>query len=145
MAFRDLACTSNDDCRFPLHQPAKQLSLFRVAAERAALLWGSDIVREEDVAMAAMLGEILLEHRYKKSVYNGQNYNGNIRNCRNYEMAIENCQDHKANPLNICGHQKFQISNPPWSPGPSTNNDHPLDLDALPMMIRKLRAIYNLT
>lgn len=62
--YREIVCRENDQSRFPIHQPARQLELFRCASESSASLRGTTRVTIDDVAMAALLGDIMLEERY---------------------------------------------------------------------------------
>lgn len=68
VAFRELCGTLNDKSWFPLHQPARQLTLLTEAAEHAARFAGRGSIRVEDVAVAVLVGEMLLEQRYGQTV-----------------------------------------------------------------------------
>lgn len=68
VGFRKLCGVLNDHCRFPLHQPARQLTLLMEAAENAAQFAGRGQVQVEDVVVAVMIGEIVLEQRYGHNV-----------------------------------------------------------------------------
>lgn len=127
VGFRDLACSHNDGCRFPLHQPTRQFALLRGAVERATLLRGCERVERQDVAMAAMLGEILLEQRYGVAVFTMEMGDGHRASCR-------------SNPLlSPCPSVDYRLTDP--SPCPDVNYRL---TSSLPQAINQLRAAFNL-